>query len=84
MTVWVFTKYHLFEHIHGKGRKRAVKPHEEEDKWRLLTIAEAAEMLSVSEKTIRKWLLQGKLKGVKVGFLWRLRKKDLEDFIREK
>jgi excisionase family DNA binding protein len=34
---------------------------------RLLTPEEAAEILAVSPKSIRKWLRQGKLKGVKAG-----------------
>jgi len=55
----------------------------DEGMMKLLTPAEAAEMLSVSEKTVKKWLRQGKLRGVKVAHLWRLRKEDLERFIKE-
>ena len=50
---------------------------------KLLTPEKAAELLSVSPKTLRDWLRQGKLKGVKVGKLWRIWEKDLKDFIEE-
>jgi len=37
---------------------------------KLLTPEEVAEHLAVSPKSIRKWLREGKLKGVRVGRLW--------------
>lgn len=42
----------------------------------------AAEALLVSPKTIRDWLRTGKLKGVKVGRLWRVRESDLREFLK--
>ena len=54
-----------------------------EKKSRLLTPEEAAERLAVSPVTIRNWLRRGKLKGVKVSVLWRVREKDLDNFIQE-
>lgn len=48
---------------------------------RLLTPEEAADRLAVSPKSIREWLRQGKLKGVKAGRLWRIRERDLEAFL---
>lgn len=48
---------------------------------RLLTPEEVAEILAVSPKSIREWLRQGKLKGVKAGRLWRIRECDLEAFL---
>lgn len=48
---------------------------------RLLTPEQAAERLSVSPETIKKWLRAGKLNGVKVSVLWRVREEDLEEFI---
>ncbi len=47
----------------------------------LLTIDQAAEKLQVKPRTVRKWLQKGKLKGVKVGRLWRIREADLEKFV---
>lgn len=48
---------------------------------KLLTPKEIAENLSVSEKTVKMWLLQGKLKGLKAGIFWRVREEDLEAFL---
>lgn len=48
---------------------------------KLLTPEEAADKLAVSVKTLKDWLRAGKLKGVKVGRLWRVRESDLEQFI---
>lgn len=48
---------------------------------RLLTPEETAERLAVSPKSIRKWLRQGKLRGIKIGRLWRIRECDLESFL---
>ena len=48
---------------------------------KLLTPEEAAAILSVSPKSIRAWLRQGKLKGVRAGRLWRIRERDLEAFL---
>ncbi|MBC7335362.1 MAG: helix-turn-helix domain-containing protein [Clostridia bacterium] len=48
---------------------------------RLLTPEEPAERLAVSPKSIREWLRQGKLKGVRAGRLWRIRERDLKAFL---
>ncbi|MGE5571881.1 MAG: helix-turn-helix domain-containing protein [Bacteroidota bacterium] len=48
---------------------------------RLLTPEEAAQRMVVSPKTVRDWLRQGRLKGVKTGKLWRIRESDLADFV---
>ncbi len=48
---------------------------------RLLTPDEAAERLAISSKTVRNWLREGRLHGVKVGRLWRLRERELEAFL---
>lgn len=48
---------------------------------RLLTPEEAAERLAISSKTIRNWLREGKLHGVKVGRLWRLQEWELDVFL---
>jgi excisionase family DNA binding protein len=49
---------------------------------KLYTPEGAAEALLVSPKTIRDWLRTGRLKGVKVGRLWRVRESDLEEFLK--
>jgi len=42
------------------------------------TVDEAAAVLKVAPKTIRAWLKNGKLRGVKVGPLWRIREEDIQ------
>ena len=49
---------------------------------RLLTPEEVAKKLAMSVKSVRNWLRQGKLKGIKVGRLWRIRESDLEEFLK--
>jgi excisionase family DNA binding protein len=48
---------------------------------KLLTPDQAAEKLAVKPRSIKEWLRQGKLLGVKIGKLWRIRNEDLETFI---
>ena len=48
---------------------------------KLLTPEEAAERLSVSPKGVKNWLRQGKLRGLKVGRLWRISESDLGAFL---
>lgn len=45
---------------------------------------DVAEILGFKEKTVREWLRTGKLKGKKVGRLWRVKESDLEKFINSK
>lgn len=49
----------------------------------VLTIAEIAEQLRVSTRTVRNWVETGKLKAFKFGLQYRINKKDFEDFIKE-
>jgi excisionase family DNA binding protein len=48
---------------------------------RLLTPEEVASILAVSPKSVREWLRRGRLKGVRAGRLWRVRKRDLDAFL---
>lgn len=50
---------------------------------RLLTVHEVAETLQVSEATIRAWIRERKLRGIKFGKGWRVDAQDLETFIDE-
>jgi excisionase family DNA binding protein len=50
---------------------------------KLITPEDAADKLAVSKNTILDWLRSGQLKGVKAGRLWRLRERDLEEFLKE-
>lgn len=47
----------------------------------LLTPKEAASILKVSPITIRSWLRSGRLKGVKVSNMWRVRRSDLDELL---
>jgi excisionase family DNA binding protein len=49
----------------------------------LITPEDTAERLKVSKNTILDWLRSGQLKGVKAGRLWRLRERDLAEFLKE-
>jgi excisionase family DNA binding protein len=47
----------------------------------LLTVKEAATLLSCSEAAVRKWIFQRRLPCVKVGRLTRLRQSDIEALV---
>lgn len=49
----------------------------------LLTLEQIAEILQVPVSTVRAWLHRRQLKGVKLRSIWRVRKTDLEDFVKE-
>ena len=48
---------------------------------KLYTPEEVAEVLRVKTRTVMEWLRQGKLKGVKLGKLWRIKESELSAFI---
>ena len=48
---------------------------------RLVTPDDAANRLAISPKTIRDWLRAGRIPGIKVGRLWRIRESELEALI---
>jgi len=47
---------------------------------KFLTIKEVAKFLRVSERSIFRYISNGRLNGIKVGY-WRIAKKDLDNFI---
>lgn len=47
----------------------------------LLTVEEVAARLRVHPASVRYWLRQGHLKGVRAGRQWRIRPSDLEAFL---
>ncbi len=51
---------------------------------RLLTIPEVKDILRVSEKTVRRWIAKGELPAAKLGNQWRIRPRDLDDFVRDR
>jgi excisionase family DNA binding protein len=50
---------------------------------RIYTPEEVAELLSVTPKTVKDWLRAGKLKGSKLGKLWRVQDSDIQRFMDE-
>ena len=50
---------------------------------KVYTPKEAAEILSISDKTMMDWLRAGKIQGVKVGKYWRIMDQDLEAFLQQ-
>ena len=49
----------------------------------LYTVTEAAEILKVSEKTVRRLIKKGQLRVIRIGGLLRIDPLDLEDLIRD-
>jgi excisionase family DNA binding protein len=47
----------------------------------LLTVEQAAAKLQIAPKTLKDWLRAGRIKGVRVGRLWRIKECDLEAFV---
>lgn len=50
---------------------------------KFLTPEEIAEQLRVTKGSVYVWLRSGKLKGTKIGDLWRIDERDLQDFIEQ-
>lgn len=50
----------------------------------LLKTKEVASILRVSEGTVKNLIKKNKLKGIKVGSMYRIDDKDLEDFLKTK
>jgi excisionase family DNA binding protein len=49
----------------------------------LLTLEDAARRLNTSTFSVRRWIREGKLTGIKIGQEWRIDPADLEEFIRQ-
>jgi excisionase family DNA binding protein len=46
------------------------------------TVEETAEKLKVDPETVRRWLQDDKLKGIKMGKAWRIRESALIEFMK--
>lgn len=51
---------------------------------KLLTPAQVAERLQVTERTVYKWLTDGELRAAKLGRVWRISEEQLKQFIDER
>ena len=50
----------------------------------LLDIPAVAIACGVSAKTVRRWIVSGELPAAKLGGQWRVRPRDLDDFVRDR
>ena len=50
----------------------------------LLTVKQAAALLQVSEKTIRRRMAEGELVAHRIGAQWRLAPRDVADYLRDR
>lgn len=48
----------------------------------IMTVAQVAEYLQISEVTTYKLVQEGRIPGFKIGRHWRVRKEDLREYIR--
>jgi len=51
---------------------------------RLMDIPDIARFCGVSKKTVRRWIASSELPAAKLGNQWRIRPRDLDDFIRDR
>lgn len=51
---------------------------------KLLTSEQVAQILQVHPFTVLKYIKAGKLKGFKLGRVWRIRESDMEEFLEER
>ena len=49
----------------------------------LFTISEVAELLKVSDRTVRNWIEKGTIKAYRFGLVYRIKKSDFERFVTE-
>lgn len=54
---------------------------EEDNNHELLTVAEVADYLRVAEQTVRKWLVNGYLPGIRIGRSVRIKRVDVEQLL---
>lgn len=49
----------------------------------ILTISEVADLLKVSDRTVRNWIEKGIIKAYKFGLVYRIKKEDFEEFVKQ-
>jgi excisionase family DNA binding protein len=49
----------------------------------LLTISEVAELLKVSDRTVRNWIEKGTIKAYRFGLVYRIKKVDFDEFVKQ-
>ena len=48
----------------------------------IMTISEVAELLKVSDRTVRNWIEKGAIKAYRFGLVYRIKKVDFEEFVK--
>lgn len=48
---------------------------------KIYTPEKVAELLSVHKETVRRWLRNGELKGIKINTAWRITQEQLDEFL---
>ena len=51
------------------------------EKDNLMDVQDVAVYLKLQKQTVYNWLSQGKLKGLKMGSVWRFRKSDIDKWL---
>ena len=49
----------------------------------ILTISEVAELLKVSDRTVRNWIEKGTIKAYRFGLVYRIKKEDFDEFVKQ-
>lgn len=49
----------------------------------ILTISEVAELLKVSDRTVRNWIEKGHIKAYRFGLVYRIKKEDFDEFVKQ-
>lgn len=49
----------------------------------LMTITEVAELLKVSDRTVRNWIDKGIIKAYRFGLVYRIKKSDFDNFVND-
>ena len=64
-----------------KQTEKAQKMSNDEEFPDLLTPEEAAKILEVGVSVVYKYLIEGKMPGMRIGNLWRVKEDDLAEFV---
>ena len=62
--VWLCQRHHAKRHAYLRFNRK--------DLNRVVSPGKVAQMLGVNERTVAKWCRDGKIKGVKMGRVWRI------------
>ncbi len=67
--------------LKGLERMNDIEKSEKFDGMKLYTLTEIEPIIGVSHRSLLTYVKQGKIKAVKIGGMWRVKEKDLQDFL---